>query len=210
MYLVAEDPVSGSLVKLPGKVALNETTGQITTTFENSPQLPFEDAELHFFGGERAPLATPARCGTYTTKATFTPWSGGEPVKSRSSFAVTSGPNGTPCPGVALPFTPSLSSGTTNINAGSFSPLTTTLSREDGQQSIQSVTLHYPPGVSGLLAGVKLCGEAEANAGTCGPESEIGETIVSVGLGGDPFTRHRREGLHHRPLRGAPRSACRS
>ena len=30
------------------------------------------------------------------------------------------------------------------------------MSREDGQQSIQSVTLHYPPGVSGLLSGVAV------------------------------------------------------
>jgi hypothetical protein len=188
MYIVAEDPVSGSLVKLPGKVTLNQTTGQIGSTFEDTPQLAFEDAELHFFGGERAPLASPAHCGTYTTNATFTPWSGGPQLHSSSSFQITSGPNGTPCPGGSLPFSPSLASGTTNINAGSFTPLSTTLSRPDGDQQIQSVTLHYPAGVSGLLSGVKLCGEAEANAGTCGPESEIGETIVSVGLGGDPFT----------------------
>jgi hypothetical protein len=204
MYVVAEDPVSGSLVKLPGRVALNEATGQIEATFKDSPQLPFEDAELHFFGGERAPLASPSRCGSYTTNATYTPWSGGEPVHSSSSFEVTSGPNGTPCPGASLPFNPSLASGTTNNNAGSFSDLTTTLSREDGQQSIQSVTLHYPAGVSGLLSGVKLCPEAQANEGACGPESQIGETIVSVGLGGDPFTVTGGKVYITGPYRGAP------
>ncbi len=187
MYLVAKDPVSGVLVKLAGRVNLG-SMGQIVATFENNPQLPFEDAALEFFGGERAPLATPARCGTYTTRASFAPWSGEEAVGSQSHFEITSGPNGSSCPGSSLSFSPSLASGTTNNNAGAFSDLTTTLSREDGQQSIQSVTLHYPAGVSGLLSGVKLCPEAQANTGTCGPESEIGETIVSVGLGGDPFT----------------------
>jgi hypothetical protein len=192
MYIVAKDPVSGVLVKLPAKVSLNEATGQISTTVENNPQLPFEDAELHFFGGERAPLATPAHCGAYTTSASFEPWSNTQTdhqvLPGNSTFDITSGPGGSACPGSTLPFAPSLSSETTNINAGSFSPLSTTLGREDGNQDIQRVTLHYPPGVSGVLAGVPLCPEAQANAGTCGPGSEIGETIVSVGLGGDPFT----------------------
>jgi hypothetical protein len=191
MYLVVKDPVSGTLVKLPGDVSLS-ATGQITTSFQNNPQFPFENAEVEFFGGNRAPLATPARCGSFITNATFEPWSNTEShhevLHAKTEFHITSGPNGTPCPGSALPFSPSLASGSTNNNAGAFSQLVTTISREDGQQSIQSVALHYPPGLSGLLTGVKLCGEAEANAGTCGVESEIGETIVSVGLGGDPFT----------------------
>ena len=187
-YIVAEDPVSGSLVKLPGKITLNPVSGQIESTFEDNPQLPFEDAELHFYGGERAPLVTPARCGTYTTNATYEPWAGGEPVHGSSSFQVTSGPGGQSCPGASLPFTPSLSSGTTNIDSGNYSELPTTLSREDGQQTISAVTLHYPPGLSGLLKSVTLCGEQQANEGTCGPESQIGETVVSVGLGSDPYT----------------------
>ena len=199
-YIVAEDPESGVLVKLPGKVMPCQSAGQtiagercgapgqLVTTFENEPELPFQDAELHFFGGERAPLATPAHCGTYTSTATFTPWSGNESVNSSSSFEITSGPNDGPCPGPSLPFSPTLTGGTTNINAGGFSPLTTTISRADGQQNLQQVTLHMPAGLEGLLTNVKLCPEAQANEGTCGPESLIGETIVSAGVGSDPVT----------------------
>ncbi len=123
-YIVAEDPISGVLVKLPGEVKLNPMTGRVEATFLNTPQAPFENLEVHLFGGERAPLSTPTRCGTYTTTASFTPWSGNAPVSSSSSFDITSGPNGSPCtyPGQALPFGPSLTGGTTNINAGGFRP----------------------------------------------------------------------------------------
>jgi hypothetical protein len=196
MYLVAEDPESGVVIKATGQVHLTET-GQLVTTFENNPQAPFEDAELHFFGGERAPLATPAHCGAYTTTASLTPWSleaGEAPRTLSSTFDITSGPKtlaqpeGSPCPGASLPFNPSLTGGATNIQAGAFSPLTGTFSREDGEQSMAQLQFHLPPGLSGLLSSVKLCGEEQANAGTCGPESLIGETTVSAGVGSDPIS----------------------
>ncbi len=80
MYLVAEEKESGVLLKLPGEVSVNPVTGQLTSTFKNTPQAPFEDLELHFFGGERAPLSTPPLCkGGYLTTASFTPWSDNEP-----------------------------------------------------------------------------------------------------------------------------------
>jgi hypothetical protein len=187
-YIIAEDPVSGVLVKLAGKVALDPETGRVTATFENSPQAPLEEAEIHLYGGARAPFSTPALCRANKTEATFTPWSGGAPTTAASTFQTTSGPNGSGCPDGSLPFSPTLTSGTTNINAGSFSPLSTTISREDGNQNIQAVTLHYPPGLSGILTGVKLCPEEQANAGTCSQESLIGHTIVSVGLGNEPYS----------------------
>jgi hypothetical protein len=200
MYIVAEDPVSGSLVKLPGEVQICqgageaiagmtcETQGQLITTFESNPQLAFEDAELHFFGGERAPLTSPTRCGTYTTAALFTPWSGTAPVKSTSSFEINSGPNHSACPGASLPFSPTLTGGATNIQAGAFSPFTLTMSRLPGEQNLQSVEAKLPPGLSGILSNIELCPEPQANAGACGPNSLIGETTVSVGVGGSPFT----------------------
>ena len=201
-YLVVQDPVSGTLVKLPLKVTADPVTGQLTAT-QATPELPFEDAEIHFFG-ERAPLATPPRCGTYTTAASFAPWSGNEEAPASSSFQITEGAHEAACPGANLAFGPSLAAGTTNINAGAFSTLNTTISREDGQQDISSVQLHFPPGLSGILAGVPLCAEAQANAGTCGEESKIGETIVSVGLGNEPFTVTGGKVYITGPYHGAP------
>jgi hypothetical protein len=230
MYIVAEAKEEGVLVKLAGEVSLCKNAGeelparegvtklpcqapgQIITEFANSPQAPFEDAALHFFGGERAPLATPALCRRpgelvgppgqqeegYVTKATFTPWSavpGEAPHESTSRFFVTSGPNGSPCPNppgdqspASRPFSPSLTGGATNLNAGAFSPFTLTMSRHDGEQNLQSVQAHLPPGLSGVLSNVELCPEPQANLGECGPNSLIGESTVSVGVGGEPFT----------------------
>jgi hypothetical protein len=203
MYLVAEEKERGVEVKLAGHVEVGEPgvsnglqPGQIRTSFENTPQLPFSDLKLEFYGTNRAPLATPAFCGSYETGASLQSWSGETKSPSAEPFSITSGPvletasgpQASACPGGSLPFSPSLETGVPNVNAGSFSDLTTTFSREDGQQSLSGITLHYPPGLSGILTGIPLCGEAEANAGTCSSASEIGETIVSVGEGGDPFS----------------------
>jgi hypothetical protein len=190
LYLIAEDPVSGTVFKGVGETHLT-ASGQVIGTFKNNPQLAFEDAELHFFGGERAPLATPAHCGPYTTTAAFVPWSaepGEAPHTASSTFNITEGPNHTPCPGAQLPFNPSLTGGATNVNAGAFSPFTLTMSRKDGEQNLQSVEAHLPPGLSGVLSNIELCPEPQANEGKCGPNSLIGESTVSVGVGGDPFS----------------------
>jgi hypothetical protein len=193
MYVVVEDPISGVLIKLAGQVHLTEA-GQLVTTFEDTPQAAFEDAELHFFGGERAPLAAPAHCGPNTTTASFVPWAA-EPsdvaavtVGASSTFPITSGRGGSACPGQSLPFHPTVTGGATNIQAGAFSPFTATFSRADGEQNMQSVQAKLPPGLLGVLDGVELCPEPQANQGTCGPNSLIGETTVSVGVGGDPFS----------------------
>jgi hypothetical protein len=203
LYVFVEDPVSGSRVKFAGEVKPDPVTGQLVSTFLNTPQLPFEDFKLHFFGGDRAPLTTPGLCGAYTTVASIAPWSGNEPVRSNSTFDIVSGPNGTACQD-PLPFSPSLTGGTTSIQAGGFSPFTMTMSRGDGNQDLQAVTLKMPPGLLGTLASVKLCAEPQADLGTCGPESLIGHTTVSVGVGGDPYSVKGGEVFITGPYEGAP------
>ncbi len=211
MYIVVQDPVSGTLVKLPGAVTLNQVTGQLVSTFNNTPPLPFENLRLHFFGESRAPLGTPALCNPYTTEATFAPWSGNAPSSVRSTFDITSGPNGAPCPNPpgdkalsSLPFAPSLAAGSVNTQGGAFSPFTMTMSREDGNQNLKSISLHMPPGLSGSLTGIPLCGEPLADEGLCPASSQIGETTVSVGLGGSPFTVKGGRVYLTGPYEGAP------
>ncbi len=206
MYLVVEEPVTGVLVKIAGKAEPSPVTGQLTATFENIPQFPVSDVKLEFFGSARAPLATPALCGTYTTTAALTPWSAagaGEVAEPSSSFQIVSGPGGSACRD-PLPFAPSLTGGSANVQAGAFTSFAMTMSREDGDQQLQGIQLHLPPGLQGLIPSVTPCGEPQADDGTCGPASLIGETTVSVGLGGDPFTVTGGKVYITGPYHGAP------
>ena len=188
LYLVVKDPISGVLLKLPGQVSLDPATGQVSTSFQNTPDINAEDIEVSLTAGPRAPLASPAGCGTYPVNASFTPWSGTAPVSSSATLRVSSGPGGSPCPSSPLPFAPSLAAGTSNVNAGAFTPLSTSINREDANQQIGSVSVHTPPGLSGVLSGVSLCTNEQADAGACPANSLIGHSSVSVGFGSDPFT----------------------
>jgi hypothetical protein len=177
IYVTAE--ADGALIKLAGHVVADPVTGQLTATFDNNPQLPFSDFKLNFFGGPRAALATPEACGTYTTTSSLTPWSGTPAAAPSDTFAVTTGCGGG--------FAPSFSAGTTNNQAGGFSPFSVTFARPDGQQRLGSVQLHTPPGLLGVLKSVAQCPEPQASQGACGPESQIGHTTVGAGAGPDPF-----------------------
>ncbi len=177
VYLEAEGP--GVIIKLKGKVSVNTSTGQVTTTFEENPQLPFNNLEIEFFGGPRAPLANPSTCGVARTEAQFTSYSSLVPAEPFSEYTVTG------CQGPR--FAPSFVAGTNSNEAGGYSPLSVTFSREDADQMLGRLTMQMPPGLSGTLAHVPLCGEPQASLGTCGAESQIGETTVSAGPGPDPL-----------------------
>ena len=185
LYVVVEG--HGVMLKLPGHVELDPHTGRITTTFDNNPQLPFDHLRLNFKAGPRSPLTNPPACGTYSTNAEFTPWSGNAPVDAASSFQITSGPEGKPCPGSPQAFAPSFAAGTTNNQAGAFSPFSVTFGRADGEQQLGGVTLHFPPGLLGRLSAVSLCPEPQAAQGNCPASSEIGVVTVGAGAGANPF-----------------------
>jgi hypothetical protein len=185
IYLAVHDPQTGAVIKLAGHVVPDPETGQLTATFSENPQLPFEDLKIDFFSGQRAALATPQSCGSYTTSSQLTSWSEGSLAEPLSSFQITSGPNGSSCSSLGS-FSPSFSAGTLSNGGGAFGSFSTTFSRQDGEQSLSSIRVTTPPGLLGMLSSVPLCDEAQANAGTCSSASEIGTTTVAAGAGPDP------------------------
>jgi hypothetical protein len=179
----------GVFLKLVGDVELNEKTGQLVTTFADTPSLPFTDFKLSFSGGAQAALTTPAQCGTYTTTSDFTAWSSPfvDDVFPTSAFAIAAGTNGASCPSGGLPFTPAMIAGSTTDQAGGFTDFSLLLTRQDDQQRIQALQFKTPEGLLGMISEVPLCPEAQANAGTCSSASQIGHTVVEAGPGPYPL-----------------------
>lgn len=194
VYVAIDDPQTGIVVKVAGHVEADSVTGQLTTVAE-APQLPFEDLWLRIFGGPRAPLATPGSCGSYQTTSLLEAWShqpaageeeGTPDSEPFSTFTIGSGPGGSPCGSAG--FSPAFAAGTESNQAGSFSPFTMSLSRNDGEQRLGNVSITMPPGVAAILAKVPLCGEPQASEGACATASQIGHVTASAGVGGDPVS----------------------
>jgi hypothetical protein len=204
VYIAIYDPITGVVVKLPGEIKADPQTGQLTTTVDQNPQVPFDDFKINLFEGSRAPLTTPATCGAFTTSSVLSPWSGGAAASPSSSFEVTSAAGGGSCPPTTAqePMAPSFSAGTFSPIAGTYSPLVVKLGREDGSQQLQSLNVTLPEGLLGKLAGIERCPQAMIEAAqhrsglgegrpeqehpSCSSGSEIGSVRVGAGSGA-PF-----------------------
>ncbi len=181
-YIVIDDPTTGVIIKIPGDLTPNPSTGQITGVFDENPQLPFSDLHLRFFGGARGELATPQGCGVFTVASDLSPWSApdsGPDATPSNSFPISSG-----CAGG---FAPVFTAGSENPQAGGYSPFTLSLSRTDGEQGLSGVTVSLPEGLLGKLAGIPLCPDANANNGTCPEASLVGSVQTGAGVGPDPL-----------------------
>jgi hypothetical protein len=221
IYIAVDDPESGVVIKLAGHVEIGPE-GQLTTTFRENPQLPFNSFKLDFFGGPRAALKTPAVCGTYTTTSSLTPWSApesGPPATPSDSHQITTAPGGGSCPTSAaqLPNNPSFEAGSESPLAGAFSPFVLHLKRDDGSQLFSSLTVTPPPGLLGKLAGIPYCpdsalaaaagksGIQERGTSSCPAASEVGVVNVGAGAGPSPYYVQGRAYLAG-PYKGAPLS----
>jgi hypothetical protein len=197
LYIVAKAPDRGVIVKAAGKIEANPVTGQLVTTFDDTPQQPFNRIALEFTQGTTSPLVSPSVCGSYTVLAELTPWSApSEPRYLSNSFQIERGIHGGACPtGGIPPFKPTVIAGAEDNAAANYSPFYLRIAREDGEQEITKFSTVLPPGLTGNLTGIPFCSEAEIEAArhatgqqeindpSCPLASEIGHTLVGAGVG---------------------------
>lgn len=173
---------AGVVIKQHGTLSANPATGQLTASFRNAPQFPFDDLKLTLKDGPRAPLSNPQTCGDALTTSDMTPWSSPQtPDAIPSSLFTVMGCEGSP-------FSPSFEAGSTNPAAGAYTNFTTTLGRSDRQQNISAIQAHLPPGLLASISHVTLCGEPQAAEGSCPADSKIGTATAAAGAGSHPLT----------------------
>jgi hypothetical protein len=198
LFMLAEG--FGIHAKFVGKLVPDPSTGKLQAEFNDLPQLPFDQFDLHIFASDRGILATPTHCAVYAVQSRLFPWNDQLPdQRAQFGVGVTQGPGGKGCPAGIRPFNPKLEAGTNNSSAGSFSNFTLKLDREDGDQYLKDLGFTMPPGLTGSLRGITYCpdaaiasasqklGRTEQAIPSCPSSSEIGNANVAAGPGSHPF-----------------------
>jgi hypothetical protein len=221
LYIAVDDPQTGVVVKLAGEVSPDPVTGQLSSTFTENPQVPFEDFKLRFFGGAAASLRTPAVCGEYTTTSSLTPWSApesGPPATPSDTWQITQGSGGACASSESsLSHAPAFDAGTISPIAGRHSPFVVNLRRQDGSQQLRALEVSPPQGLLAKLAGTTRCsdaalvaaasksGLAEKAGPSCPASSRVGAVVAAAGAGPAPYYA---EGTAYLagPYKGAPLS----
>ena len=209
MFVEAKSDRYGVVARLIGNVSANPQTGQLTTTFAENPQVPFDTFSLTFDGGPKAPLTSPPTCGPHATVAEMTPWTtavgsvppgqgGGPsddpPATADDEFELADQPGGGACAKTLAerPFAPSFGARTAQPKAGAYRQFSVDVARSDGNQELKGVDVDLPPGLTAKLAGVRYCPEdtvaaAAANSGAAEAASPSCPASSLVGSGSDPF-----------------------
>ena len=130
---------------------------------------------------------------------------------------IKTGIGGGPCPtGAAPPYHPAVIAGGVNSNVNSYTPYFIHISRQDTEQELTSYSLVLPKGITGKLAGIPFCPEADIEAARHAAGLRGGgQPLLPGGEPGRPhpdrLRRRQRPHLRHRqglPGRPLPRRAA--
>lgn len=180
MFLVAESPRYGVSVRLVGNVVADPQTGRLTASFRDNPQVPVSLVRVALRGGDRAPLVNPPACGKATISGRFTSWAG-QTATATNDVTIDQG-----CERAGS-FAPGLAASVSDTRAAASPSFALAVTRPEGHQAMQRIDVTLPSGLLAKPAGIPLCGDAQAAAGTCPEATRIGSIDVSAGAGPSPF-----------------------
>ncbi len=201
LFLVLRNKERGLVAKIYGSTAADPATGQLTTTFANNPELPFDHLSLNIKGGSRGVLAMQQRCESAEWTSDFTPWSaaygaGGQPVADSGSLTTSSN--------CGFGFSPTMAAGMDNNTGGGSGTFAFAFSRQDGEQWLNGLTAELPDGLLGAVRDVPLCTNAQADANACPAASRLGSVDAAAGSG-DPFVLEKKGSVYlTESYKGAP------
>jgi hypothetical protein len=219
LFVEAKSKRYGIDARLTGHTAADPKTGQLTTSFKETPQVPFESVRLHF-DAAKSVLTSPPTCSPATTTSTLEPWSTPASTKNpTSTFTLSKAPGGGACPTTLAgrPFAPAYTAKSDSAKANAYSPFRVNINRMDGQQELKKVDVTLPKGHAGNLTGIPYCpedaisaarassGAAELASPSCPSGSQIGTVSTASGTGSNPLTLGGKAYLAG-PYRGAPLS----
>jgi len=190
--LLVDVPIPGVHLKLVGRTQLNPADGQVTTTFENLPQIPFTAFTLTFRGGPHAVLITPTTCGPQALAADVTPYArltDPTPPNARPTASFTTSFDGAGAACVRR-FRPYFTSTLSNGRAGASGAYTLRFARPDRDARFARVAFRLPAGLAAdlTLGGLTKCPLATAARGACPASSRVGSASIDVGSGPAPAT----------------------
>ena len=201
LFVTAESAQYGISARLIGNTKANPKTGQLTTTFAETPQVPFTSVKVHL-DNAKGVLSSPPTCSPATTTSTMEPWSTPKSTKHPSSgFTLSTAPGGGTCPTTMAgrPFAPSYTAKSDSTKANAYSPFRVNIGRPDGQQELKRVNVTLPKGHAGNLTGIPYCSESALDAAaagsgvaeqtdpSCSSKSEIGTASTLSGTGSNPI-----------------------
>jgi hypothetical protein len=232
ILIEAKSKAEGIVARLVGNVKANATTGQLTAVLndkltgqfagalpEGLPQVPFESVRIHFNGAKDV-LTSPPTCAAAETNGQMEPWARpGTNTPVSAKFTLTTDPRGGSCPTSlgARKFAPGYSAKSDNPKAATYSPFKVNIARADGEQELKVVNVTLPKGLTGKLAGIPYCPEAniataaqssgavQAGTTSCGPAPQIGTATTEAGSGSRPYKISGKVFLAG-PYKGAPLS----
>lgn len=183
IFIVAEQSAATDAlrIKLEGVVEPDEQTGQITTTLDDIPPLPFTSFALRFQGGAHAVISTPRSCGAYTGTSRMSPHSGGADATPTGVVRI-----GDDCPDPNT-FAPVLGFASQPAQAEWDTRVVTGIVRPDRQARLKAMGVALPAGVLGRINAVPACPVAVAQQGACPASTRVGTVGAAAGPGPRPL-----------------------